>query len=343
MAGKLNLKPKKIYFLRLIDDQGQHELPYVKVGITDGLVADRIYSLQTASPFRIVEYGHIQSEAAELVEHYIHHLHADRRVRREWLRCESSELADLVAKARAYNDEIGKSAVEVRIFDEAESVAQEIPATAEANRLHSEMKPLYVEHLKATTRQKACKSLLVAMLGNAGGINGVARVMVTKPSASFKVYDFKREMPDLYREFLIKPSHRCSFKLLEMPTLKDFPALKDDLDAAKLEVQKIAPGDVVLERIVDRSAKVEALHSEYLELEMEKTRLEAEMLRYGLALRQLCGLNAGIEGVCSYKRDVTMAFDKDALEEQRPDLYQSYLRTGKPTRRVSVFTSRGYA
>ena len=81
MAGKLNLKPAHVYFLRLIDDIDGRLLPFVKVGITDGPIQARINGLQTGSPFRIVEFAHLKSEAAELVERHIHRTHADRRVR----------------------------------------------------------------------------------------------------------------------------------------------------------------------------------------------------------------------------------------------------------------------
>ena len=343
MAGKLNLKPRKIYFLQLIDDSTNVVLPYVKVGITEGPVADRIASLQTASPFRFVEHDHFQSEAAELVEHHIHHTHADQRVRREWLRCEPDTLPALVASARAYNAEIDARAVEVRGYDAADSGPDMLAVTDEARRIHELVKPLYIEHLKANSMQQICKSRLAALVEQSAGIDGVVRVTITSPSAGFKASDLKRERPELYAQFLVKPSHRCAFKLLGMPTLKHFPELKAEVASAKSGVAKVDPSDVDATRMVGRTEEIETLHSRFLDLEVEKTLLEGEMLRHELALRQLCGLHAGIEDICSYKRETTLVFDAEALKQQHPDVHAAYVRTGQPTRRVTVLPSRGYA
>ena len=51
MADSFNLKPGNLYLLRLEDRLTGQLLPYVKIGITEHNVSDRIRALQTGSPF----------------------------------------------------------------------------------------------------------------------------------------------------------------------------------------------------------------------------------------------------------------------------------------------------
>ena len=174
MAGKLNLKPAHVYFLRLVDDIDGRLLPFVKVGITDGPIQARINGLQTGSPFRIVEFAHLKSEAAELVERHIHRTHADRRVRGEWLRCDEDELRTLVQEAEAYNFHVGAKAADVRRYDLELSDDTVLPPTEAAKRLRKELEPLLAELIMVSKRQEICKHRIHALVGTSGGIDGVA-------------------------------------------------------------------------------------------------------------------------------------------------------------------------
>jgi hypothetical protein len=343
MAGKLNLKPAHVYFLRLVDDIDGRLLPYVKVGITDGPVQARINSLQTGSPFRIVEHTHLTSEAAELVERHVHRTHADRRVRGEWLRCDEDDLNTIVQEADAYSLEVGAKAADVREFDLELSTGEVLDATPTALELREQLQPLLSELLLVTKRQELCKHRIHALVGTSGGIDGVVEVSVTNPKPSFKASLFKKERSDLYERYLTAQKHKCSFSFLGKPTIRAYPELGTELKAAKASVLPVDHTLVEATRIVERSDGIAELHTEYVSLEVQKSTIEGDIRRFELELRHMCGHHAGIDGVCTYTRETITAFDEDAFKQDHPDVYDQFVRVGEPTRRVSVLKSRSYA
>jgi hypothetical protein len=343
MSGKLNLKPANVYFLRLVDDIDGRELPFVKVGITDGPVAARIRDLQTGCPFRIVEHWHLDSEAAELVERHLHRTHADRRVLGEWLRCTREELDVLVTNAALYNAVVGNKATQVREYDLAIALDTVLPASPEAHQLRDELEPLLLEHLQVTKHKELAELRLKSMVGTSGGIDGVVRVTVTHPKPGFKSSLFKKQCPELYAQYLRKPGHRCSFSFAGTPTIRAFPELSAELKSAKAAVPKIECQQVQMDQLLDRNDQIAQLHAEFVKLEVQKSTLEGDIQRYELEMRHLCGHHMGIDGICTYKREETFSLDTDALKAEQPDVYNQFIQVGEPSRRVQVLSARSYA
>jgi hypothetical protein len=61
-------------------------------------------------------------------------------------------------------------------------------------------------------------------------------------------------------------------------------------------------------------------------------------------IKNLCGYNEGIEGICTWKRaeQIDEKFDRKALTEAHPDIVEEFMVTSAPTKAVIVEPKAAY-
>jgi len=341
MSSRLNLNPGNVYFLRMVDPSGRYEFPYVKVGITRKDVPGRIDEMQAGNPFKIVDWNHFYSEAAQLVENYIHHAFAERRVRSEWLRFDEEELPNLFDTAEAYSKEVFVRAGAVRALDTQASNGAVIEANNNTRALHEKIVILLGDEVEATGLFKALEYRLRSVTGPAVGIKGVTEVTTTKAGRVFDIANFKKAEPDLYARYCLTNGLSCSFSFLGRPRINTYPEVQAALKKAKSTVVKIAVEEVT-EDMLDRSDEVEKLHTEYLDLKAKLAGIQGDLIRHELELRYVCGENEGINGICTYRREIEKKFDKEAFKNDCPDLWDKFQIDRTSSLRFKVLPYRDY-
>jgi len=341
MSSRLNLNLGNVYFLRMVDPSGRYEFPYVKVGITKKDVPDRIDEMQAGNPFKIVEWNHFYSEAAQLVENYIHHAFAERRARSEWLRFDEEELPNLFDTAEAYSKEVFVRAEAVRALDIQASNGKVIEANNDTRALHKEIVTLLGAEVETKGRFEALEYRLKAMTGMAGGIEGVTKVTITGATRFFNTANFKKAEPNLYTQYCLIEDLGCSFSFLGKPQISAYPEVHTARKEAKSAVVPVAMGDVT-SGMLDRSGEIENLHTEYLDLIAKLANIRRDLIRYELDLRYVCGKNEGIEGVCTYKREIEKKFDKEAFKKDHPDIWSKFETDRHGSLRFKVLPYRDY-
>jgi hypothetical protein len=342
LSSFLNLRPRTLYFLQLLNESTGEFYPYIKVGVTEGTTLERINQLQTGNPFLLVAYAEIESEAADIVERYIHRLYSSKRHRLEWIRVQGSDLDEMIEEARRFSEEVSAKARVVRELDQKPSNGQMLAKTPEVEELCEDIQVLLRKSVEVSKRQDVVTLKLRSFVGTAMGIDGVAQVTLTAPQTRFQVRDFRGAHPELHEDYCRLPKPRCTFSFKGKPRIQAFPELRTALSQAKAALTPVAAEDVQPDKL-GRSVQVEALHDEYLLLEKEKSEVEGDLLRFELELRHLCGVHEGITDVCTYKRDVRMTFDKESFQADHPEIWEQFCRKGEAQRRLTILKTRAYA
>ncbi len=99
-AADLRPEVGTVYFVRMAGSE------FVKIGTTDGEVEDRIASMQTSCPIRLILEAIVEGADAR-TEQLLHAVCRDRHERGEWFRLKPEEVADICARARVQAAELG--------------------------------------------------------------------------------------------------------------------------------------------------------------------------------------------------------------------------------------------
>ena len=340
--GALNLRPGHVYFLTMEDDHhGDRDFSYYKIGITEGRISERIDQLQTGNPFRISERHSFWSEAAQLIEGHLHRRWSTNGVRLEWFRFRPMELESVISEAEHLNAQISPIAGRVREYDKTPSNGLMLDPTEHVRELSGQASELMSDIVQRRGQLKILECQLRVLSSDSAGIEGITRVRIIHPDLSFKQALLKERFPDIYEEFLTREKLSCSFNFEAMPRITAFPALQSHMREARDRVPDINPG-AFRDCMLEREAAVEELHGRYLELRSKLSADEGGLLTIELELRDLCGVNEGITGVCSYSRALSTHLDARGVHRAHPEIYSACLDQTPPHLRFSVVESRDY-
>jgi hypothetical protein len=323
-------------------ETGERDLPYVKIGITEGEVEERIEQLQTGNPYRLVPHALLWSEAAQLVERHLHKVCAEERVRLEWFRLAPERLGALLDDAERFNAEIGPAAKRVRELDRTPCVAEPRAPEAGDRALHAEALRLLREITPREAELDAIASALRARTGASAGIEGVTRQWRIEPARVFREAVLRERFPEVHQAYRRLEDLECRFQVEGRPTIRDFPEVQARRNAARAAVPEVDPADwePAPHR---RSAQDEALHATWLRLQADLSLLVGELHLVELRLRDRCGEHAGIEGVCRYERTPVLKLDRAALRAERPEVIAACTTERPAHLRFALLGARSYA
>ena len=353
----MKLDEGHLYILNDVDDiTGPSD--YYKIGMVskERTVKDRIErDHQVGNPRLVVDIHSFHSEAPFFVERHLHKHFAQYRVRREWFRLTDAQLEEVKKEAARYDNIIGPMLGDVRAFAKSLSNGNIIKLDA-ANKarielLHSELKDLRYQIYEIDYKTNIIKEFLKLQTAkHKGGIDGITKVTVRGGgSPSFTATIFRDSSPAnkaIYDSFCTKKSIGGKFKTEDLDTkAKKFPKLHLEEKAAKDKyTADKATHDNIVDGLIPRTNMLEDKHKEYIQLVMEKEEVEVEIILRELEIKKLCGDNDGIEGICTWKRKESFAFDTTAFKKQHPEIVEDpkYQSVSKTSVAISVISSRDY-
>jgi len=353
----MKLDEGHVYILNDVDDiTGRSD--YYKIGMVskERTVKDRIEKdHQTGNPRLVVDIHSFHSEAPFFVERHLHKHFAQFRVRREWFRLTDAQLEDVKKEAARYDGIIGPMLGGVRAFAKSPSNGSisklEAKDKARIELLHSELKELRYQIYEIDFKTNTIKEFLkFETAKHKGGIDGITKVTVRGGgSPSFTATVFRDSSPAnkaIYDSFCTKKSITGTFKTDDLDTkAKKFPQLHLAEKAAKEKyAADKATHDNIVDGVIPRTKTLEDKHKEYIELVMKKEDVNVEIILRELEIKKLCGDNDGIEGICTWKRKESLAFDATAFKNQHPEIVEDpqYHSVSQKTVAIGVNSSRDY-
>lgn len=316
----------EIYFVREHDRDG-NLTQFVKIGLVKSprTSEDRLIEHQTGNPRRLViPEGHVVfTEAVSLVEAQLHRRFATDRIGGEWFTfSDPKKLEAAIAASNALAAEVGQATPLLLEADALESQA--------SNGIMIPASELALEQVRilayAKEQEKATKALnsdikgLLTKVAKAGGDLGAAATLQSKTfKAKFDEATFLKDYPDVAQQYFVDKagwSQRFDIKY-KLP--KD-SALQEDFSAQLDEIRDLLPqgktkiSAIDLEEPLLRLTQLEAMVDWDITLSKAKLKIE-------------CGVNEGIDGVCTWKREATSksSFDSNKLFQADYDLYAQYV------------------
>lgn len=327
LGGKVSYKPGEIYFVREHESKGDSFSPFIKIGLVaePRISAERLLEHQTGNPRKLgIPAGHIvRTEAVHMVEAQLHRRFAKHRVGGEWFRFEDdSLLTQTIAHARQLAAEASNI---VPILDEAERL-QSLPSTDEmlvASDEHVELGRALSEAKEIKKRVKKADGTVKEFLSLARekgeDIAGAAIVRKVTFKPKFQEAEFKEGYPEIYNEFLIEEKIWKSPFRTKVKWSEDSGFASEYFDELG-DAERALKAAILAESISDMGEPILALARVGGLAEWDETVNVAR-------LKVACGLAAGIDGVCTWKRQEspTLEFDLDRFVRAHPELYVSYL------------------
>jgi hypothetical protein len=328
----LGLEIGRVYFMREVDLLSGIEFPYYKIGkvLNDKDVQKRLKEHQTGNPRGIQVVDEIQSRMVTRLETALHNLNAANRVHSgEWFYFpDSQDLEAVISRAKELNNDIELNAgavSEASVFAKNESNGEVRKADSELMDIAVELAG-YIRSLKIVDGLAKNVKNAIAELPQDEAWSRVASYTSPAPTAKFSTTDFKKAHPDTYAEFTIKPKLQTRF------------SLDNDLQFAELKVEYGNSHD----NDWLSGISLEELHAEYLRLWSLKAELQWQSQDLESLIRQAVGDFDGIEGIVSWKRKNSLAFDASVLKAERPELHSAFVKESQSKPSLKVYEWKSY-
>jgi len=345
-APDLGLTMPYVYFFILYDPADPpRDFGLVKVGITDGDVADRIGQLQTGNPWELRCVDAFETSCARQVEHFVHRTHAAKMQQLEWLRWPRDTLRALIDEAREAARRIEeRKAKESRIVA-LETNGQERRPDSQDITLHREARALKKTLVPARLRLRTAEARLKAATGATHGIPGVVRVTRVPATTFFNPELAEQAFPELAEKCRVEEISGA-FHWRNVPRPSDFlnekHAAEDAIAAAEASARDILAGNIALESWTPRTAEVERYHDEFLRMTQDVSRLEGDLADLESQLTVRLGEHDALVNVCSYKRRLRFKVDAAVFCKTYPDEAARCVEPFPEQLRKYVYPTRSY-
>ena len=335
-----------LYFLIMYDPANPaHDFGLVKVGITEGDVADRIAQLQTGNPHELRCVAEFETPCARAVEHFVHQAHAAEMHHLEWLRWPRDSVATLVDEAKLAARRIEdikskKDGLVSRI-----SNGKERRPEREEIELHRAALELKKNLVPAELRLKIAEGLLHAATGPTEGILGVVRVARAAPTTRFDARRAEEVFPALAGRCRVE-NVDGAFHWRKVPLPWHFVADKQAEEEATMAAE--AAADALLLRNIEpegwtlRTTELERLHDDFLRETQLATRLGADLASLESELTLRLDEYDALIGVCSYARRVCSRIDAAAFCLSYPEEAAHCMGLVAAQVRKHVYPTRSY-
>ena len=335
------LTPGQLYFINEQDTQTGVRSNYYKIGIVrdadDRDSENRLLEHQTGNPRKLCIVETLSMPAVEAVETNLHYLFASKRVMGEWMCFTDDELKQAIAKAKELAVQMQEN---IKDFEKAEKLKKVVsnskllPATPEADELYAT-----IMNFKEVV--SSCKEVLAMYqdyireaIAKGVDVRAKANLQTRAGAKKFDPKLFESKYPALYKKYSISTASITGA----------FRAKQDknwSFDISTLEpeqVELLADFKKQL-KIADHTMETGfVLHSKHLgALEIEKY-AEWESQMANTKLRVLTGEAEGIEGICTWRRELkeTISLDKDKLKAEQPNEYNDCMVQGAETEALVI-------
>lgn len=337
----VNLTSGQLYFITEKDISTGEKSGFYKIGIVresdDRNSRDRLIEHQTGNPRRLIIEKIFTMPAVEAVETTLHYLFAKNRLMGEWMRFSPEELATALYKAEELAQEIANQLPKFQTVDELAGIESNgiiKNKDAESIRLHeSASRNRLVINYCANLIDKY-KNILVTAIEKGVDVSSQAKKQIRKGSKKFDAKLFEARFPDIFKKYttyIPKMNQRFLWK-----NLIEFSNIEDLFDAQ--QIQLIRDFETILDRSSSDLNVIFELHEKHLGLlEIQKyAEWQSEIATANIKV--ITGQDEGIDGICSWKRNVVqkIEIDKEGFERDYPELYAECLIENLPTEALIV-------
>jgi len=338
---------RKIIYIATEDDQFNNESSnFVKIGRTRESLAgntleDRLKNINTGNPRNVSIQREIITEASDsLLESSVHMKLSPKRVNGEWFISSKNDLDNIEKEIIDINKILESEIcddISIENFSQVEDNKNIINPDSEAEDIHQELINLEQEigHYKEN-KEKIELNLKLIQNNELINIDGICFYVKSKPIERFDKNSFKNSFPDIVEEIFSK-NISSRFSIVNKPSRK-----KDEENILLNKKFKVILEGQKSFSNMPRNSKVEILHSNWLinhsllqPLELRKQTLEKK-------LKVRTGENAGIKGICSWKRKIEKKFTKSDVEKYNFELSQKFIIPGKEKINFKINPFRPY-
>lgn len=346
--GFMTLPSGEIYFIRELDLLTNDFTEYFKVGIVrDGgkdkrSSENRLKDHQTGNPRKLVIDEVFKTPLVERIETMIHAINASSGIRGEWLRTKDNNLELIKEQLRSL---VGEAQQAQPVFEEAELISKKASngEVVKASDIASEW---FAKYSKAHLSDKYFQPLvdrISDILRNAiekgEDLDKVAKIQEQESRFDLDQKALKEAHPELYALFVevaaTEPKGRFSTKKISI----DQDLIDNHLAPLTSEVLQ------VIEKVESGNLDKVALHKPALVLYGLQARAAWDKDVAGSNLQILCGVNSGIEGICTWNREEkkVQKFNKKAFIEAHPEIAAKFQKEIAGKSALIVDKKIGYA
>ena len=336
----MRLEAGTIYFARENSLDGTGLTDLVKIGLVENPRTDRerLADHQTGNPrkLELIEGQSVKTHAVKYVESQMHRAFASKRIQGEWFRFGSeAEILEAIQKAQGFAADVEER---ISVFENAKKLEKVFhsgdpkPSTPEIQALLIQIlvdKRILEGYDTLTTKIKSAMKEAVAEQEE--GREKFAHVTVIYSEPKFSVTEFKKKFGKSHADLIAS----CYYK--EEKEYEEFNLIED-------EVEVKIPEDVTT-HLNELTKKVDTAVSarSYYELNELLLQIREECAPYNweidfneAQIKVECGVAPGIEGVCTWIRELRLSnakFNKGLLAELEPELYhQGFVQSPPVTR-----------
>jgi hypothetical protein len=335
------LTPGQLYFINEQDTQTGVRSNYYKIGIVrdadDRDSENRLLEHQTGNPRKLCIVETLSMPAVEAVETNLHYLFASKRVMGEWMCFTDDELKQAIAKAKELAVQMQEN---IKDFEKAEKLKKVVsnskilPATPEADELYAT-----IMNFKEVV--SSCKEVLAMYqdyireaIAKGVDVRAKANLQTRAGAKKFDPKLFESKYPALYKKYSISTAAITG----AFRTKQDKNWSFDISTLEPEQVELLADFKNQLKTADHTMASGFTLHSKHLGALEIKKYAEWESLMANTKLRVLTGESEGIEGICTWKRELkeTISLDKDKLKAEQPNEYNDCMVQGAETEALVI-------
>lgn len=181
------------------------------------------------------------------------------------------------------------------------------PATHQETELHSSLLSIFFTLAESRSIQDLIKLKLRKLMGSHFGITGVLKVTEILPRKTLSQANLQQELPELFQKYL-KPQPekiRSFFELAETPAKSHISEnLISQLEALDGELAKIELSPTMLPLHAEKP-EISELRAQYFELTANIAELSLDADIAISKLKAGCGKDLGIEGICTWRRELS--------------------------------------
>ena len=301
----MDLDSGEIYFIR--EQVGGEYTEFTKIGKVAERPGrsslDRAKEHQTGNPRPLVPIKVVQTVFVSEVENTLHREFAPKRILPgEWFKLNDAEITHAIARCGELS---AANATLIPMFEQAESLATTpsgdnvIPATEDASSWLQAFRRADYGLKLIDTAKKKLQNFLVDAASRGIDVTEFVDITTDRPRFALDSELFKQTYPDLIAAFTTTSAEFSS------KTFKVVPNRGEVFDADG-ELTEVVAATSELERAIqtatDDRDEIVRMHTLYFTMIAVQPSLKKQKEISEAHIKVLCGANAGIEGICSWRR-----------------------------------------
>ena len=339
-----------LYFIKENDFLDKSRSNYIKIGLVRGerTTKERIADHQTGNPRELIDHLSLVSPMIDHLETFMHYEFAEYRINGEWFFMTDDQLQVTINRANQIieeQEETYKSLEQSKKLKNQVSNDKLLNSKDEFLKIWSEMKSRKFECVVLKFQKKLIEEKIRQKLKHNGSIDGIARWNLKGGTEFFNEKQLKLDMPDIYESFLTLEEEKITGSFLFKGTKaikKEFPSLYEEKQS--MESLEIISEQINMKKVVKRDEDLETLHRDFIRLSSESNRKEWDYQKLEVKLKVIVGINAGIEDICTWNRELKSGkkFNKSEFQESHEDIYKRSIHIRPNTVALDIHMFRPY-